>query len=353
MALTDEQRARLKKLLAASALIIRVRVERFVERATSPEVMAEIEAALQAGDQTAAMSIIQAQMETLRPAVFEAFIDAGKAAAEEAAAGGLGAGTGPAAGGAAAEAGGAGGAGGGGAMFSDSGDFMSRIGIVFDPTNPRAASMVRNETELFLKDMTDTQIAATRAALANAFDKGLGPRATAQAIRNSIGLTEYQLSIVDNYEKSLRTGSARALTYRLRNQARDKTVEDAISGGRPLPEKLITDLVEKYRLKRLADRAETIARTESTRVTSQAREETYVQIAQKLGIGHNRLIRQWNATEDDRTREWHWSMDGDEAALGQPFIDGLGNALMYPGDPDAPAETVCNCRCAMTFRIAE
>ncbi len=329
----ETTRERLKRLLAASALIVSIRFERFVERAKSPEVTAEIEAALEAGNSTAAMSIVQAQMETLRPTIIETFIDAGKAASEEAAAGGFGAGETP--------------------FVSGGGEFMARIGIVFDPTNPRAAATIRNETQLFLKDMTDTQIEATREAIATAFDQGLGPRATAQVIRNSIGLTKYQLGVVQNYEDTLRAGSARALAYRLRNQSRDGVVGRAMTGGRALSESQITSLVEQYRKNMIRMRAETIARTESTRVTSQARTETYRQIAASLGIGDNRLIQTWVATEDDRTRDWHWTMDGDQVALNTPFIDGLGNSLMYPGDPLAPAETVCNCRCSITFSIAD
>lgn len=332
MAISDENRARLKRLLASSALIIRVRFEDFVERAQSPEVVAEIEAALEAGNPTAAMAIVQAQIETMRPTILETFIDAGKGAAEEAADGGFGSD--------------------GGGLSGFAGNPMSRIGIVFDPNNQRAADTVRAETATFIKDISDTQLDATREALANAFERGLGPRATANVIRQSIGLTRYQMGIVDNYEATLRAGSARALSYQLRNQARDAVVGRAASGGTPLNEKQIQSMVAQYRKNFVRMRAETIARTESTRVTSQAREETYRQIAAKLGIGHNRLIRTWNATEDDRTRDWHWSMDGQDASLDQPFVDGLGNQLMFPGDPNAPAETVVNCRCAMTFRIA-
>lgn len=342
-----EQRKRLKELLAASAGIFRIRIERFIERAQSPEVMAEIEAALEGNNPTAAISIIQNQVETLRPVVAEAFIEAGKEAAEEVAAmPGI-------AEEAAAAAGGAGGSAGGGGATGTGGEFIARLGIVFDPTNPRAAEIVRKETDLFLKDMTETQIESTRAALARAFDQGLGPRATAAAIRDSIGLTDYQLGIVANYEDALRRGSQAALDYQLRNQGRDGTVQAAIDGRRVLAERDIKRMVDQYRKNMLRFRAETIARTESTRVTSLARDETYRQLAAKLGIGNNRLIRVWRTTEDDRVREWHDTMDDQEAALGQPFIDGLGNELLYPGDPSAPPETVINCRCTLTMRIAD
>jgi hypothetical protein len=40
-------------------------------------------------------------------------------------------------------------------------------------------------------------------------------------------------------------------------------------------------------------------------------------------------------------------MDGQERGLNEPFDSPSGAQLMYPGDPDAPAEEVINCRCAV------
>ena len=59
----------------------------------------------------------------------------------------------------------------------------------------------------------------------------------------------------------------------------------------------------------------------------------------------------WIATPDGRTRDWHLSMDGQEVDLDEDFIDGNGNELSYPGDPDGEPETVYNCRCSMVSNI--
>lgn len=59
----------------------------------------------------------------------------------------------------------------------------------------------------------------------------------------------------------------------------------------------------------------------------------------------------WVATPDSRTRDFHLSLDGQEKDLDEPFIDGNGNELMYPADPDAAPETVYNCRCSMISDI--
>ena len=59
----------------------------------------------------------------------------------------------------------------------------------------------------------------------------------------------------------------------------------------------------------------------------------------------------WIATGDERTREWHLSMDGQEREIDEDFEDGNGNLIQYPGDPSAEPETVYNCRCAIKTHI--
>lgn len=63
------------------------------------------------------------------------------------------------------------------------------------------------------------------------------------------------------------------------------------------------------------------------------------------------LKKVWIATGDDRTRDWHLEMDGQERDLDEDFEDGNGDFLRYPGDPDAEARTVYNCRCAMVTSV--
>lgn len=59
----------------------------------------------------------------------------------------------------------------------------------------------------------------------------------------------------------------------------------------------------------------------------------------------------WIATPDNRVRDWHLSMDGQERDVDEPFIDGHGEELDYPGDPSGSPKTVYNCRCSMRSHI--
>lgn len=89
------------------------------------------------------------------------------------------------------------------------------------------------------------------------------------------------------------------------------------------------------------------ARTMTTAAENRGRLDRYNDYESKGLI----MQKVWIATGDSRTRDWHLSLDGQEVDKDEPFIDGLGNELQYPGDPDARAETVWNCRCSMRSHI--
>lgn len=49
----------------------------------------------------------------------------------------------------------------------------------------------------------------------------------------------------------------------------------------------------------------------------------------------------WLSQRDNRVRDSHGSVDGEEVPVGTPF----SNGLMYPGDPDGPVGEIARCRC--------
>lgn len=56
----------------------------------------------------------------------------------------------------------------------------------------------------------------------------------------------------------------------------------------------------------------------------------------------------WLATGDARTRPDHAIASGQTVPLSDPFDVG-GYTMQHPGDQNAPAREVCNCRCTMTY----
>lgn len=85
------------------------------------------------------------------------------------------------------------------------------------------------------------------------------------------------------------------------------------------------------------------ARTMVTGAENEGRLNSYKDLEERGAI----IKKVWIATEDSRTREWHLVMDGQEVDVDEPFVDGNGNEIMYPAEPDAAPETVYNCRCSM------
>ncbi|MDL2253839.1 phage head morphogenesis protein [Ruminococcaceae bacterium OttesenSCG-928-I18] len=91
------------------------------------------------------------------------------------------------------------------------------------------------------------------------------------------------------------------------------------------------------------NRALTIARTETTRTENRGRFDAMGQ-AQKMGVT---IKKRWMATHDSRTRDSHVWVDGEIRELKDVF----SNGLEFPGDPNGPAEEVCNCRCTIVSEI--
>lgn len=89
------------------------------------------------------------------------------------------------------------------------------------------------------------------------------------------------------------------------------------------------------------------ARTLVTGAENAGRQDSYKRLESEGII----MKKVWIATGDDRTRESHLVMDGQEVDIDEDFIDGDNNHLAYPGDPTAEPETVYNCRCSMKTHI--
>lgn len=68
--------------------------------------------------------------------------------------------------------------------------------------------------------------------------------------------------------------------------------------------------------------------------------------AKKIGV---KVMNEWLATHDGRTRESHLHIEGERVEVGELF----SNECEYPGDPDGPPEEVYNCRCTLIPYLEE
>lgn len=92
------------------------------------------------------------------------------------------------------------------------------------------------------------------------------------------------------------------------------------------------------------DSAIRAARTAVTAAENGGRQATYEKAAE-MGI---EMQREWIATKDHRTREWHGKADGQRVGVDEAFAVG-GEKLMFPGDRSHGASgwNIYNCRCAL------
>lgn len=85
-----------------------------------------------------------------------------------------------------------------------------------------------------------------------------------------------------------------------------------------------------------------IARTEGHRIQVQSGMNACFKAKEKGAD----VVKQWDSTQDGRTRPSHRQIDGEVRELDEPF----SNGLMFPGDPSGSAAEVVNCRCALFQR---
>jgi hypothetical protein len=227
----------------------------------------------------------------------------------------------------------------------------------FDVRNPAAEQWLLQHSSSLIREILADQQQMIREALTDAMTRGLNPRtaaldlvgrivaATGRREGGLIGLTASQAAWVRNYEAELRSANPLAALQReLRDRRFDAAVRRATAAGEPLPAAQIEAMVRTYRNRALRMRAEAIARTEAMAALHEAQEQS-IQQAIGAGIDAATVRFVWRTARDTRVRDIHRTMNGQTRRMGEPFIDGNGNRLRFPGDPDAPPETVINCRC--------
>jgi hypothetical protein len=110
----------------------------------------------------------------------------------------------------------------------------------------------------------------------------------------------------------------------------------------------IEEILGEHDVASWRSRAITIARTEALAAYNGGRFASYVALAKATG-GTSAYEKIWLATHDHRTRFTHTATGGGDlqrVPLMEPFTIG-GAPMMYPGDPEGPADETINCRCTI------
>jgi len=93
-------------------------------------------------------------------------------------------------------------------------------------------------------------------------------------------------------------------------------------------------------------RARTIAQTETTRHFSSSMLAHGLLAERQDGTP---MEKTWETLTDGKERSSHRDADKQTRPLSQPFLVG-GFPMMFPGDPNAPADEVCGCRCYLSIK---
>ena len=122
--------------------------------------------------------------------------------------------------------------------------------------------------------------------------------------------------------------------------------------GRDLTDAEIDGIMRKYHNNIDRYRGELWARTEMLSAMNAAQDESYQQMIDETGIDPNRVVKIWDATLDDRTREDHANANNQRRFKDEKFDVG-GAKMKYPGDRNAPLSQVANCRCLLIMDLLE
>lgn len=232
-----------------------------------------------------------------------------------------------------------------------------RVFFQFNVRNPRAEEWITRFSSNLVTEIVDDQRDMIRKFLQQGLAAGKNPRSTVldlvgrvgasgQREGGMIGLTSSQADWVRSYEEALRSDSpGAALTKNLRDRRFDGAVQRAIDTSEHIPDETVDKMVASYKNRALRFRAEGIARTETMAAMHESQQQAMEQLVSTGEVTRDQVTFVWRTAEDDRVRESHEVMDGQEVAMGEMFTTGDGNQLEYPGDPNGPAGEIINCRC--------
>jgi len=185
----------------------------------------------------------------------------------------------------------------------------------FSGSDPRVVRYARKRTAFLITEVTESSKEAVRQAIGDLNEGTDDPRSVAQRIQDAVGLDTRRANAVDRYRDALEQAG--------------------------VPDDRIDRRAEAYRDRLLAQRADTIARTESINAVNAGQQEGWDQAADRGEIDRKTAKKVWIVTPDDRLCPRCEELAGQAVGIDEQFdtdegrIDGPG---LHP-----------NCRCSMAL----
>lgn len=183
-------------------------------------------------------------------------------------------------------------------------------GFAFDGKNPAAQEVAARQAGKLITGLSEQTREAIRAMVVRSIRDGIPPRDLARLMRPALGLNSQQSQALLNYRSSL------------------------IETGTKASE--VERLADRYASKKLAERAETVARTEVMDALNDGALESWKQARDEGLVGDN-MVKEVIVTDDDLLCPVCAPLDAVRVPIDSPFETEYGPILMPPFHP--------NCRC--------
>ncbi|MET3648034.1 phage minor head protein [Phyllobacterium ifriqiyense] len=228
-------------------------------------------------------------------------------------------------------------------------------------------AFLRDHSAQLVTRIVEDQRVAVRQALETGLSEGRNPRSTALDVVGRInrvtgkreggiiGLTSPQERYIALARAELLSGDVTLLRNYLGRGRRvkryDSVVLRAISDGKPIPQDMVTRMLDGYSNRLLELRGEILARTETMMAIGTARENAMRQQIDAGKVASQDVQKIWRSAADGRVRHTHRVLNGQAVGFDAAFQSVSGARLRFPGDPDAPVNEISGCRCHLEYKI--
>lgn len=225
------------------------------------------------------------------------------------------------------------------------------VSFGFDGRATRAEQWARTNAAGLVADIVQGQREALQNMIGDRLGAGSAPAPLARQIRSVVGLAPGQVQTVINVRGDLESLSTNYFSRTLRDKRFDGVVRRAIASGSALSVADVERITARYAERSLAHRATVISRTESLNALRAGRSEG-VQQALDQGAADG-VRKRWSSSGDNRVRQDHADMDGQERDMDEPFEAPDGSVMMEPGDSSlgAGADQIIQCRCTTEYFV--
>lgn len=260
----------------------------------------------------------------------------------------------------------------GGAQLADAlpqpprGSEAARVVYRFNARNVRAEQITRRQAAQLVTRVTAEQVDVLQVNLERHLSEGRAPRDAALDIVGRtnpltgkreggiLGLSSPQEAYVANARAELsdpeRMGNY--LTRARRDKRYDGQVRKAQETGKPIPAAVRQKMVTAYERRLLELRGQTIGRTEAMTSLQQAKLEGARQLVESGRASAEAVTRIWRNSGLRNSRDSHVALHNVKVGLDEAWISPESSAaIMYPGDPTAPAGERINCACDQNIRV--